>query len=131
MKKLIVMMVVLTGCASQKEDSKSSLDQTKDKNASMTLHTEAKARTTIISGRIQMDDPFIKLPSNIELSLISKGQVILRSQMNAAGNFSFQGNIPNGEYLLKASAVQFSGQTIVIVDGRKITEVLVTMSKVI
>lgn len=88
-----------------------------------------KAKDTIISGKITMDDVFARIPGKVEINLISNGKTILTSHTNAAGIFSFQGNLPDGDYLLKASTPQFSGEKIIKVDTYKIADVFVVMKK--
>lgn len=136
MKKIIILTCVLSSCAyGPAQEKKSPLnylngehyDQSVNIN-SLPVLGKQKEKDTIISGKLEMDDAFSRLPNKVELALVSNGKTILTSHTNAAGIFSFQGNLINGKYLLKASSSQFSGEKLIDVDAYKV-DVLVVMKK--
>lgn len=88
---------------------------------------ERKTMDTVISGKIQMDDPFAKLPRVVELNLINDGKIIFTSHTSKSGIFQFQGVFPDGDYVLEAISPHSTGKVSIKINSYQLTDVLLVM----
>lgn len=132
--KMIWMMLVLSSCAyGPTQEKKSPLNYLSGEHYEQTANVfgvplvERKTKETIISGYIQMDDPFAKLPGEAQLSLISDGKIFATLHANKSGRFQFQGVFPDGDYILKASSPLSAGEVLIKINSYKISDLLILM----
>lgn len=132
--KTIWIVLVLSGCAyGPTQEKKSPLNYLSGEHYERSADifgvplVERKTKETAISGRIQMDDPFAKLPGEAKLSLISDGKIFATSRTNKSGSFQFQGVFPDGDYTLKASSPLSTGMVLIKINSYKISDVLIIM----
>jgi hypothetical protein len=133
----LLISIILTSCAyGPTQEKKSSLNYFNGEHYEQSAIIfgvpvlERKTKETVISGKIQMDDPFAKLPADVELSLISDDKKILTTHAHNFGSFEFQGIISNGAYSLKAIASHLSGEILININSYKITDVIIVMHSI-
>lgn len=85
-------------------------------------------RQTQIRGRLKTEDPLLVVPNRATIRLLQDGKTIAESSADH-GRFELRGNIPNGDYLLEASARCLRGTRKVSVSSYELNDAEVALEK--
>jgi len=93
------------------------------------LSFERKIKKTEISGRVQVIDPLAVIPANLTVQLWQEKKMLHEEKVDNAGGFTFLGDFPNGDYLLRTSSSRFQGELPVKVDSYKVGNLVLIAEK--
>jgi hypothetical protein len=134
MKKIIIFTLIVSSCAyGPTQEKKSALNYLNGEHYDRSAVIfgvpviERKTKETVISGRIQMDDPFAKIPGDVQLSLMSGEKIISTAHAGKSGIFKLQGVFSDGDYLLKAISTSLAGVVSLKINSYQMNDVLIVL----